>query len=59
MQPSRRPLTSSDPARESARAMALLGAVAFVVSLGYGAGLPLLQLYLAQYLGTAELGRVA
>lgn len=39
--------------------MALLGAVAFVVSLGYGAGLPLLQLYLAQYLGTAELGRVA
>lgn len=30
-----------------------------VVSLGYGAGLPLLQLYLAQYLGSAEPGRVA
>lgn len=46
-------------ARESARAMALLGAAVFVVSLGYGAGLPLLQLYLAQYMGTAEPGRVA
>lgn len=39
--------------------MALLGAAVFVVSLGYGAGLPLLQLYLAQYLGSAEQQRVA
>ena len=46
-------------ARESARAMALLGAAVFVVSLGYGAGLPLLQLYLAQYLEPGEPGQVA
>lgn len=33
--------------------MLLLGAMVFVVALGYGAGLPLLQLYLRQYLGAA------
>lgn len=35
---------------ESVRAMALLGALVFVVAMGYGAGLPLIQPYLAQYL---------
>ncbi len=39
--------------------MVLLGAAVFVVALGYGAGLPLIQLYLAQYLGTADPQRVA
>lgn len=53
------PLTPSADATEAVRAMALLGAAVFVVSLGYGAGLPLLQLYLAQYLGSAEPQRVA
>lgn len=53
------PWTPSADAAEAARAMALLGAAVFVVSLGYGAGLPLLQLYLAQYLGSAEPQRVA
>jgi DHA1 family multidrug resistance protein-like MFS transporter len=41
------------------RAMALLGAVVFVVSLGYGAGLPLIQPYLAQYLGADAPQRLA
>lgn len=53
------PLTPSADAAEAVRAMALLGAAVFVVSLGYGAGLPLLQLYLAQYLGSDEPQRVA
>jgi MFS family permease len=39
--------------------MALLGAVVFVVSLGYGAGLPLIQPYLAQYLGPDAPQRLA
>lgn len=34
-------------------ALAVLLAMVFVVALGYGAGLPLLQLYLSQYLGDA------
>lgn len=37
--------------RQSIRPMALLVVVVFVVSLGYGAGLPLIQPYLARYLG--------
>jgi len=41
------------------RAMAMLGAMVFVVSLGYGAGLPLLQLYLVRYLGDADAQRLA
>lgn len=53
------PLTPSADAAEAVRAMALLGAAVFVVSLGYGAGLPLLQLFLVQYLGSAEPQRVA
>ena len=32
-------------------AMPLLGAMVFVVSLGYGAGLPLIRSYLLRYLG--------
>lgn len=43
-------LTSSVDARESVRTMGLLGSAVFVVSLGYGAGLPLLQVYVVQYL---------
>lgn len=39
--------------------MMLLSAVLLVVSLGYGAGLPLVQVYLAQYLQAAEPQRVA
>lgn len=39
--------------------MALLGAAVFVVSLGYGAGLPLIQPYLAQYLGPDAPQRLA
>jgi len=41
------------------RAMALLGAMVFVVSLGYGAGLPLIQLYLLRYLNAAPASAVA
>lgn len=59
MQPFDTPLRSSDQAVGGVRAMALLGAAVFVVSLGYAAGLPLLQLYLAQYLGSAEPQRIA
>ncbi len=50
------------PDRASAdarRAMLLLTAMVFVVALGYGAGLPLLQLYLAQYLPEAPRSVVA
>lgn len=39
--------------------MALLGAAVFVVSLGYGTGLPLIQPYLAQYLGPDPPQRLA
>ena len=39
--------------------MALLGAAVFVVSLGYGTGLPLIQPYLAQYLGQDPPQRLA
>ncbi len=39
--------------------MALLGTVVFVVSLGYGAGLPLIQPYLARYLGPDAPQRLA
>lgn len=40
-------------------AMALLGAMVFIVSLGYGAGLPLIQPYLAQHLGPDAPQRLA
>ncbi|MCW5660030.1 MAG: MFS transporter [Burkholderiaceae bacterium] len=40
-------------------AMALLGAMVFVVSLGYGVGLPLIQPYLAQYIGPDAPRRLA
>ena len=53
------PLTPAAEAAADARAMSLLGAAVFVVSLGYGAGLPLLQLYLAQYLGAEDPQRIA
>ncbi|WP_243655726.1 MFS transporter [Roseateles saccharophilus] len=46
-------LARPDSVPGGARAMLLLGAIVFVVALGYGAGLPLLQLYLRQYLGAA------
>jgi len=39
--------------------MVLLGAVVFVVALGYGAGLPLIQPYLARYLGPDAPQRMA
>lgn len=39
--------------------MALLGAVVFLVALGYGAGLPLIQPYLARYLGPDAAQRMA
>lgn len=59
MTPSSMSLVSASEAWESTRAMVLLGAVVFVVSLGYGAGLPLIQPYLAQYLGADAPQRVA
>jgi MFS family permease len=40
-------------------AMPLLGAMVFVVSLGYGAGLPLIRPYLLRYLGTVPASTVA
>jgi len=40
-------------------AMALLGAMVFVVSLGYGAGLPLIRPYLLRYLGAVPAQTVA
>ena len=40
-------------------AMALLGAMVFVVSLGYGAGLPLIRPYLLRYLGAVPASTVA
>ncbi len=39
--------------------MLQLGAMVFVVALGYGVGLPLLQLYLARYLGSAKPALIA
>ena len=39
-------------------AMALLGAMVFVVSLGYGAGLPLIRPYLLRYLGAVPASTV-
>ena len=39
--------------------MVLLGAMVFVVSLGYGAGLPLIRPYLLRYLGTVPAPTVA
>ena len=56
------PIIQSTPARYDAngsRAMLLLGSAIFVVSLGYGAGLPLLQLYMAQYLDASDPQRIA
>jgi len=40
-------------------AMPLLGAMVFVVSLGYGAGLPLIRPYLLRYLGAVPASTVA
>ncbi|MES2280148.1 MAG: MFS transporter [Pseudomonadota bacterium] len=40
-------------------AMALLGAMVFMVSLGYGAGLPLIRPYLLRYLGAVPASTVA
>ena len=40
-------------------AMALLGAMVFIVSLGYGAGLPLIRPYLLRYLGAVPASAVA
>ncbi|MDP1692176.1 MAG: MFS transporter [Burkholderiaceae bacterium] len=59
MKPSGLSLAPPAEAQAPARAMALLGAVVFVVSLGYGAGLPLIQPYLAQYLGPDAPQRLA
>lgn len=53
------PLASSAEARDGVRAMALLGVVVFIVALGYGAGLPLVQPYLARYLGPDAPQRLA
>ena len=39
-------------------AMALLGAMVFIVSLGYGAGLPLIRPYLLRYLGAVPASTV-
>ncbi|WP_238136912.1 MFS transporter [Variovorax sp. JS1663] len=44
---------SPDATVAAGRAMLLLGAMVFVVALGYGAGLPLLQLFLRLYLDGA------
>lgn len=41
------------------RVMLLLGSTVFVVSLGYGAGLPLIQLYLTQYFGPGATPQIA
>ena len=49
--------TASLPIAKSA--MALLGAMVFVVSLGYGAGLPLIRPYLLRYLGAVPASTVA
>lgn len=40
-------------------AMALLGAMVFIVSLGYGTGLPLIRPYLLRYLGAVPASTVA
>ncbi len=52
-----RTATSSLPMAKGA--MPLLGAMVFVVSLGYGAGLPLIRPYLLRYLGTVPASTVA
>lgn len=49
-------MTNSRPAR---LAMSMLGAMVFLVSLGYGAGLPLVQLYLGRYLGGRDPATIA
>ena len=59
MNPSVISLRSSATGRQNARAMALLGAMVFVVALGYSVGLPLVQPYLAQYLGPDTPQRLA
>lgn len=45
--------------RTAALHMGVLGAMVFLVSLGYGAGLPLVQLYLRQYLSDVTPASVA
>lgn len=52
------PTTSASMTRAGS-AMALLGAMVFVVSLGYGAGLPLIRPYLLRYLGAVPGSTVA
>lgn len=52
----RNPRTPSSIAKG---AMALLGAMVFVVSMGYGAGLPLIRPYLLRYLGAVPASDVA
>jgi MFS transporter, DHA1 family, multidrug resistance protein len=47
------------PAWGATRPMALLAAMVFIVSLGYGAGLPLVQIYLLRFLGAAPPSAVA
>ena len=47
------------PAIHVPRAMVLLSAMVFVVSLGYGAGLPLIQPYLLRYLGAVPASTVS
>ena len=47
------------PAVHMPRAMLLLSAMVFIVSLGYGAGLPLIQPYLMRYLGAVPASTVA
>lgn len=47
------------PLRVARSAMLLLGAMVFIVSLGYGAGLPLIRPYLLRYLGSAPASAVA
>lgn len=50
-------LNASSPITKGA--MALLGAMVFVVSLGYSVGLPLIRPYLLRYLGAAPASSVA
>lgn len=45
--------------RSAALSMTVLAAMVFLVSLGYGAGLPLVQLYLGQYLADVTAATVA
>ena len=46
-------------ARITRGAMVLLGAMVFIVSLGYGAALPLIRPYLLRYLGAVPAPTVA